>query len=85
MGLEVSPPTPRKHLMKKNKSKSTEVVSKERVLYSIIKLNMGLYQLIKLTLKEDGTYQETTVHVDIPSICYGKLLQLIQQQGFADV
>lgn len=68
--------------MKKNKTKDTVTAPVDRVLYSIIKINMQLYRLVKLTIRDDGTYEQVVMHEDIPPICYGKLLQAIQAQGF---
>ena len=69
--------------MKKSKTTTTsqEPVT-STVLYSIIKLNMQFYRLVKITLNSDGTSEIKKLHEDIPSICYGKLLATIQAQGF---
>ena len=63
--------------MKKPASKTK---NDSKIFYSVAKVNMQLYQLLKIELFQDGSYEVTKLHEDIPPIVYGKMLGLIKNQ-----
>lgn len=65
--------------------KTTPVTErKPKTFYTIEKINMTAYRLIKLTIDEAGNTTEEVLHRNSPPIVYSKLLVMIKNQGFSN-
>lgn len=66
--------------MSKKTVKTPKAPSK--VYYTMEKINMQAYKLLKVTVDEDGFATEEMLHRNSPQIVYAKLLVMIKNQGF---
>jgi len=53
-----------------------------KVYYTMEKIDMQAYRLLKVTIDEAGNATEEILHRNSPQIVYAKLLILIKNQGF---